>query len=266
MSGSNAMLTLLSLTLGFWAQSLRLQSGLQISLHGQGPPVLFSSGLYGLMPRRIYSRLFSELSKNLTMVVLDSVAPVRADLLDDICSTIRSDDIGLFAHSSLDMELLRSDRVRSAVLCDPVVYPSVQFLPHPGVTSPLVARDIPMLILKAEQTYSVTSGGTAFPDFLIPTGPSDTSERVFDKMGHADLLDDTWAELAPRVFPFMASASAPSVPFDGWTRKALSSSDATAIRRSYRRSVAALSSAHFQRKASDSPVSELVPDDVLVDL
>jgi hypothetical protein len=191
---------------------------------------------------------------------------VRAGILDDVCGTLRTESIGLFAHSSLDMELLQSPRVRSAVLCDPVVYPSIQFLPQPGISSSIVSRDVPMLVIKAEQTYAATSGGIAFPEYLIPVGPVHTCERVVENMGHADLLDDTWAELGPRLFPFMGSRATPSVPFHAWTREALSSSDARDTRRDYRRTVAALSSAHFLSGTADAPVSELLSDDVLVNV
>ena len=43
--------------------SLKLSSGKTISFSGNGPPVLFATGLYGTMPQFIYSNFVNDLKK-----------------------------------------------------------------------------------------------------------------------------------------------------------------------------------------------------------
>lgn len=237
---------LLTLSLTFFAPSTRLQSGQTVSLHGTGPPVLFSSGLFGLMPRRIYTRLFEELTKNVTMVVLNDAAPVTAAVVRDVADTLAVDRLGFFSHSSMDVDILRSDRIGKAVLCDPVVMPSVTF--EEGLSSSVVDADCPVLVWKAEKTYDPSF--TPIPDFLMPRfSAHDPIVRIFSDVGHADLLDDPWAELGQRSIPWMNGATSRMASFREWTFER-NRNEANLLRSDYRKRVASSALAHLLSEPS----------------
>ena len=52
---------------GFFNPSIKMPSGRDITLVGNGPPVVFSSGLFGTMPSQIYSSFINEIKNNVTM-------------------------------------------------------------------------------------------------------------------------------------------------------------------------------------------------------
>ena len=57
------ILTKLNLNLGFFNTNIKLSSGKTAILDGKGPSLLFSGGLYGTMPTRLYSKLINDLKK-----------------------------------------------------------------------------------------------------------------------------------------------------------------------------------------------------------
>lgn len=255
------MLPLLALsTAGFlFGRSLPLtQSGDRISLRGKGPPVLFSSGLFGTMPQRLYTRLFDELTSNMTLVTLDAPKPVTADTARDVCETLGVDSIGLLTHSSLDATLLSSPSVRSAVLFDPVVFPELGTM---RLTAPRVENSMPVLLVKAGLSYDADDGRAVIPDYLLPSF-SDATVCTYPNVAHADVLDNPWADLASQIFPWMRPR-APTVPFFEWIRSPRT--DARERREHYRRGVAAVATRHLLAPHS-VVVSESGPNDLLVDL
>ena len=214
-----------------------LPSGQRVSLHGRGPPVLFSSGLYGLMPQRIYTQLFRELRDNVTMVVLDDARRVTAQVAEEVCDALAVDSIGFFSHSSFDANVLNTGRVRAAVLCDPVV-----------VLPPPLDVDFPVLVLRAGKAYD----DPAIPPFLWPA--LDAAElHEYTDLGHADLLDDTWADVGPSVLPWMKGVAPARVPFSEWRFR---KSDVRGVRDAYRKDVAARSKALFAA-AKEEPTALL---------
>lgn len=221
-------------------------TGCRAALLGHGPPVVFSSGLYGGTPRRMYAALLRELARNATIVVLDEPLPVTAAVVDDVASTLAVEQVGLFSHSSVDLEVLDSPRVRCAVLCDPVVAPRIVTDGRGDgarLLRPVVANEIPVLKLHASRAYD---GGDAppIPELLTPrTPPRCLRTRRFADAGHADLLDDAWAELGTRSIPWMRGAVVPPAPYGRWRH--VDAPDGCARRREYRREVAREALAHL---------------------
>ena len=224
------------------------RTGQHVSLFGKGRPVVFSSGLFGTMPRRIYSALFRHLAANLTLVVLNEPAPVTLETVEDIANTLAVDQLGFFSHSSIDVDILQSARIRSAVLCDPVTFPRISVGDDLGagfgLVPPTVAKEMPFLVLRAARAYD-GDGAPAIPEFLCPRLPPDwTREQTFADVGHADLLDDTWADFGSRAIPWMRGVVARTMPYTEWEYRG-SGVDARDVRRDYRARVAAEAVAHL---------------------
>ena len=237
----------------FGPKTLSLErSRKRISLHGQGPPVVFSSGLFGLMPRFLYGDLFQKMTKEVTLVVLNDAAPVTSDIVDDIANTLAVERVGFFSHSSIDSNILtNNDRVHMAVLCDPVVFPAMKFASIGGVefTSPAVENDYPVLVIKAGKAYN-PKVSTPIPDFLGPDFENEQREIIVDEVGHADLLDDMWAEMGTLVLPWMKGAMSKVVPFADWS-STNNKEDVKSIRAAYRDDVATWALEHLLRSSSD---------------
>lgn len=219
-------------------------SGQSISLFGTGPPCMFSSGLYGLMPRRLYTSLFTELMPRLTLVVLDDPRIVTRAAFEEAADVLGAERLALFSHSSLDAGILDSECLERAVLCDPVAMPRLL-----GLAPPLAAGGPTRsaLVLRAGRAYDAPN---AIPAFLSPANldPVATPVRTFERMGHADLLDDTWASLGPRILPWMRGTERERLPFARWAEaRPAAAVDVRESRRAYRKEVAALAAAHLLR-------------------
>ena len=50
---------------------------------GKGPPVLLSSGIYGIMPSFMYNDLIQDLKANLTLV-LPNGKPITSDIVNEM--------------------------------------------------------------------------------------------------------------------------------------------------------------------------------------
>ena len=105
-----------------------------------------------------------------------------------------------------------------------------------GLVTPDCDPPFPVRILKAALAYTAeTSPG--IPDMISPRIiGNNTTVRTFEDVGHADLLDDTWAELGRTVMPWMTGVVSPQVAFSDWS--ATARTKASDIRRMYRRDVA----------------------------
>ena len=212
-------------------------SGKEVSLFGNGPPTMFSSGLFGLMPRRLYTRLFTELMPRTTLVVLNDARPVTRPTLEEAADALGADTLGFFSHSAIDGSILASPRVERAVVCDPVVVPRIPFLPPPSPPA-LLPPPVPTLVLRAGQAYDAD---VPIPDFLFPMA-KEARVETFPNMGHADLLDDAWADLGPRAIPWMRGTGMPRTPFVDWTGWHVRRDD---LRDTYRRRIAQLALDHL---------------------
>ncbi len=184
---------------------------------------MFSSGLFGLMPRRLYTDLFSELMPHVTLVVLNDLRPVTRDIVEEVAETLAVETIAFFSHSALDGSVLSSPVLHGAVLCDPVILPS-PILPFGG---PVVRP----LVLRAGRAYEGSGG---MPDFLFPKVES--TMVTFEDMGHADVLDDRWASLGSTVIPWMKGPVRTRSDFRSWPEQNQTSLEDS--RRTYRSQLA----------------------------
>lgn len=69
------MLSQILLLLTFLSHQFKLSSDKNIYLKGKGPPLIFSTGLFGAMPNFLYSNLQNQLSKNFTLVLNKNYKP-----------------------------------------------------------------------------------------------------------------------------------------------------------------------------------------------
>lgn len=239
------LLVVASLSLNFFPTRVPLPGGGSVALYGRGPPVVFSSGLFGTMPHWIYSDFLDLLSRNVTIAI--APGPLTGARIDEIATALAVDQVGLLAHSSTDRGVLESPRLRASVLCDPVVLPDMTF--PMTVASPSVEPFGPVLVLRAERSYAEEGDDAPpIPPYIGPSLPEESTEVVtLARMAHADLLDDAWAELGAQTIPWMRGTAGPTRPFAEWTysRRAGGGSEVAAARRDYRRDVAARAAAHL---------------------
>lgn len=208
---------------------------------GSGPPVVVSTGLFGTMPRQLYHELFSELSKNLTLIF--PPGPLPKDILESTAAALEVDSVGYISHSSFNGDILASPKLRAAVLYDPVVTPLLG-----EVVAPSNA-----LSLRAEKTY--TGEGPTVPPYLsLPS----SKEVWFANMAHADILDDRWVDLAQKVFPFMRT-SKQTVDFAEWSPDDILGKNTELIqqRSVYRKKLARLTLDHLLEEETGVVVAHL---------
>jgi hypothetical protein len=167
-------------------------SSLQLVSRGDGPPLFFSTGLFGTMPRFFYSSLCKKLEKNFTVFTGKDV-----NSLGEVADEIGVKKVALLTHSSFHPSFLGSGRVESAVLCDPVTFPSLDLTREeraPFLSPKEVDVEIPLLVLRTKSAYDTFIPSTFDPSFL-----GSSTVLTFETPGHASLLDDAYSSLADRL-------------------------------------------------------------------
>ena len=159
---------------------------------GNGPPIFFSSGLFGTMPSYLYNELISNLKKNLTVIVLDDLKPIDKNDLLDITKKINVESISYLSHSSFFPDTLESSVINSAILLDPICLPNIGIN---GINNPSISIDYPIHIIRAEKLYKTE---VPLPDWqeLEIYSSNILIDETYNGVGHPDILDDTWADLA----------------------------------------------------------------------
>ena len=76
------LITLASVN-AFFNPSVRLSSGKTASITGKGPPILFSTGLFGTMPNHMYGNIMNELKKNMTLSTINDNYQINIILESD---------------------------------------------------------------------------------------------------------------------------------------------------------------------------------------
>ena len=113
----------------FFPQQIKTISGKQLNLRGDGPPVLFSPGLFGMMPDFFYNNLIDELKKNNTIITINDFSPISQNNIKEICNTIKVDKIGYIGHSSFDPNIINNNKyIKSALFIDPINIPFINFI------------------------------------------------------------------------------------------------------------------------------------------
>ena len=194
-------------------------------MFGSGPPVVFSPGLLGLASWRFYLAFIDELKPNLTVAVLPG--PISVTDVERVADAIGAQEVGFLSHSALDAKRarepsgatlgrLRSDR--SAV---------VQARRPSRAPDPRSARQSAVLDNVLPQFNQVRVSGEG------------VAREAYDA-GHADLLDDTWAELAARSRLWSSvDGDPPQVSYEEWSSKdARKKRDGRGQRREYRTALA----------------------------
>lgn len=176
----------------FLSPQFKLSSEKNLYLKGKGPPLLFSTGLFGGMPNFLYSNLQNDLANNFTLILNKDYKPFIEEDIEEISQELEVEQLALFGHSSTDIKILESDFLNKIVLCDPIIIPNLNALI--GNTKKIeTSGDI--LIIKAEKLYR---SDRQLPEVQNPIFNKKKiyKELIYKNVGHPDLLNDYWANLA----------------------------------------------------------------------
>lgn len=230
-----SILNLAMLSFQLFNPSIRLNSGKQLTLVGEGPPVVFSSGLFNTMPRSLYNNFIDNLKKNVTIVSINDFSPLSKNDIYDIATSLNVDSVSYISHSSFNPEVLESDKINKAMLIDPICLPQLNFgaLNSLDVDRPQIDVKFPVMIFKAEKLYEGLSKG--LPKWQDPTINGLVCTETINNVGHPDILDDVWADVAKNL-GFWETAQGDVVDFKEW--KFVKSNNIKSIRKDYRNYVA----------------------------
>ena len=178
------------LTTCFKTQQIKLNSGKVHKMKGSGPPVIFSTGFYGSMPSLLYDTLLNEVAKDFTVIYPRTAEILTKDVFEDISEAINVDKVGFISHSALDYNILKSDRLHSAILIDPVTVPEFYFSEE-LLTDRTIETDVDILQIKTDLSQDTKIK-------FIPDGFNLNVKNKYIKhypdSGHCDLMNDMWAE------------------------------------------------------------------------
>ena len=177
----------------FFYPTTKLASGKTISLIGNGPPILFSTGIYGVIPRFCYNDLIKNLKKNMTIVNIDGFSPINPSDIDDVANAIKTDKLTYVSHSSFDPIILESKRINGALLLDPISIPKITFN---GIEGYSINLDYPVYVIKADKLYNANA---PLPEWQNIELIGDVDYEIYEDVGHPDILDDRWANIAKNL-------------------------------------------------------------------
>ena len=180
------------LLFSFLTPTIKLDSGKTIQLKGNGPPLLFSTGLFGTMPNFLYNNIQNKLSKNFTLLLNVDYKPFELSDIDNIIDEIEVDYLSFFAHSSIDSKILESDNFNKIIVCDPITVPNFNL---DGFSNQKIKPSASILSIKAEKLYN---SDLTLPKYQDPIFLNNKlySETIYQEVGHPDILDNIWADLA----------------------------------------------------------------------
>lgn len=210
------MYSVVFLLFSFLTPVIKLDSGKKIKLKGKGPPLLFSTGLFGSMPNFLYNNIQNKLAKNFTLLLNIDYKPIEYSDIDNIVDKLEVDYISLFAHSSMDNKILESDKLNKIIVCDPITIPTINL---DGLSNKKIRSKAQILSIKAEKLYN---SDLTLPQYQDPIFLNNKlySETIYLEVGHPDILDNTWADLA--IFSTLwkgASADKKINKFNEWKYK-----------------------------------------------
>lgn len=213
----------------FFGPSIKTSSGQKLSIVGQGPPFLFSPGLFGTMPSAFYGEFINYLKKNITIVTINGFNPITENTIDEVCYALNVDKIGYIGHSSFFPEVLDNDNIEKAVLIDPINLPSVNF---DGLSNSIIDLNYPVYIIKSGKLYSESK---MLPEWQDPEFKSEIETLVYDDVGHPDILDNTWANIATTI-GIWEMAEGEKMNYSNW--KFNIKTEVPKIRKNYRKAIA----------------------------
>ena len=149
-------------------------------------PVVFSSGLYGTIPKFAYNNLFQNL-KNVSVV--NSEFPLNKRNFEALCDIYEQDKMPIISHSSLDTDILNSHRLQKALLFDPATLPEIS---KSGLIQKTVHPRAPVNIV-------LTKFYASFVKTPFQPNVENAHTIQLDYGGHSDLLDGMWPLLAEKM-------------------------------------------------------------------
>ena len=213
----------------FFNPTIRLNSGKKITIKGRGPPILFSTGLFGSMPQFFYSNLINDIKKNFSIIEITDYKPIIKRDIYDIIDALSVTSIGYVSHSSFNPEVLETSKINSAVLIDPICVPTIS-------PSGFQTRDIyvkyPVQIFYAEK---LLISDAPLPEWQKPNFYGDINNVIAKDVGHPDILDNFWADFAKRL-NLWGTAENNLINFNEWSYS--SSNTIKQTRKEYRKFIA----------------------------
>lgn len=237
------MLDILIFSISFFNPSIHLKGGRKVNLQGSGPPILFSTGLFGTIPSFLYSNFKKELSKNCTLITIDDFRPVNRQLIESVSDELSVEKIGFLAHSSFDKNILESNRIQNAVLFDPMTIPKVGFM---TLHQHEIHSQCPTLVIRSNKGYDVKS----IPIYLEPNIPSE--ENSYSYVSSFDLFDDVWANLALNFGSSAVGISEEKKSFENWN---FDKGTKKMNRKLYRKHVASVANTFILKKLNDGGIT-----------
>tara|TARA_B100001093_G_scaffold520417_1_gene615633 strand:+ start:3705 stop:4403 length:699 start_codon:yes stop_codon:yes gene_type:complete len=212
--------------LSFFNPTINLSSGKKCTLSGKGPPVIFSGGLFGTMPSFAYSDYLGPLKKNFTIVTINGFSPIVQDDIYDITSALSVDSVAYISHSSFNPDVLECTKINKAVLFDPICIPKITMS---GLEQPIISVDYPILSIKAEKLYNTD---VPLPELQNPIFDGNISDLIYENVGHPDILNDFWADLAKK-YGFWDCLDIETIEYKKWTFNKYNS--ISSMRKKYRK-------------------------------
>ena len=139
------------------------------------------------------------------------------------------DKIGYIGHSSFFPEVLDNPNIEKAVLMDPINLPWISF---DGFSNSVINLDYPVYIIKSGKLYS---GSKTLPEWQDPDFKNDVETLVYDDVGHPDILDNTWANIA-KTIGIWEMAEGEKMNYSNW--KFNVKTEIPKIRKTYRKAIA----------------------------
>ena len=246
---SKLILFSLAATSAFFNPSVRLSNGKTATLNGNGPPVLFSTGLFGTMPSQFYNEVINKLRKNITVVTIDGILPITPKDVVELTDALKVDRISYVSHSSFNSGILETGKLNSAVLLDPIVIPQFNIN---GFNTESVDVDYPVLVIKSEKLYQSKLDLPSWQELEIN---GNVNNEIYDDVGHPDILDDMWANVAKST-QLWGTAQGDIMPFNQW--KFDNTNTIPKIRREYREYVSKKILQHVNNCLNEMS-SEIIP-------
>ena len=195
----------------FFTPTIKTKKGEQLTISGNGPPLLFSPGLYGTMPSQFYNNFLNKLKKNNTVITFNNFQQLNSESINDVAEAIGVDKISYVSHSSFNSDILNNEIINNAVLLDPITIPNVNFN---GIERHQIEPKFPILIIKAEKLYNTE---TPLPNWqeIEFIDNNLVTEEYYENVGHPDILDDTWSNFAKNL-NLWETTKGEIVEFDKW--------------------------------------------------
>ena len=169
---------------------LKTKSNKVITLEGNGPPLLFSTAIYDLVPNKFYSNFQNMLKTNFTVINSNDFKSLQSIDVEEIAMSLGVESIALFSHSSISGDILNSEYLNSAVLCYPISHPNMNL---DGISKKYMECKSPILIIEGNDSKFADRN---IPDFQFPNIEGNIEKLTLDNFNQIDILDDFWIDAA----------------------------------------------------------------------